>query len=287
MLPSLRASLAITRFDRPIGSLLLLWPTLWALWLANQGWPSVSNLLIFTLGVWVMRSAGCVANDLADRNVDGHVQRTHNRPLIIGLLSVNEARNLLILLLLVALVLVLMLGWQLLLWSLPALLLALVYPLMKRVTHLPQLVLGAAFSWAIPMAFVAELGHMPTEAWLIFIANLLWTVAYDTQYAMVDRDDDLKIGVRSTAILFGNADRLIVLLLQAGMLLSLALYAWQMGISVLFYLGLATTGLHFLWQYWLTASRSQASCFRAFLSNNYSGMMVFVSLLAALWLMAL
>ncbi len=283
MLPNLPAIIAITRLNRPIGSLLLLWPTYWALWLAAEGSPSLFNLIIFSLGVLVMRSAGCVANDLADRHVDGHVKRTQARPLVTGMLSLSQARNLLLLLLALALMLVLLLGPLLLLWSLPALALAMIYPFMKRYTHLPQLVLGLAFSWAIPMAFVAQSGQMPMIAWLVFIANALWTVAYDTQYAMVDRDDDLKIGVKSTAILFGQADRAIVLCLQMLMLCSLLLYGLYTQLAWPYYIGLILTLSHFTWQWHFTRNRSRERCFRAFLANNYSGLIIFTSILVSFW----
>ena len=204
----------ITRADKPIGTYLLLWPTYWALWIAADGFPPLHWLVVFTLGVFVMRSAGCVINDWADRKVDGQVKRTQHRPLVSGVLTPNDAISLFGLLIGVALGLVLTLSWYTIQLSVIAVLLAAIYPFMKRYTQLPQVVLGAAFSWGMIMAFAEGMGEIPTVAWLLFSANLLWTVAYDTMYAMVDRDDDLRIGVKSTAILFAQHDKRIILLLQ-------------------------------------------------------------------------
>lgn len=212
----------LARLDKPIGSLLLLWPTLWSLWLAAGGWPGWQLLVVFVAGVWLMRSAGCVINDYADRHVDGHVKRTAARPLPAGRLGGRQALAFFGVLVLAAFALVLTLNRYTILLSLVGLLLAVVYPFMKRITHLPQLVLGLAFSWAIPMAWAAVQGQLGPVTWLLFLANALWTVAYDTYYAMVDRDDDLRIGVKSTAILFGRHDRHIIVALQAAMLLALA-----------------------------------------------------------------
>lgn len=215
---TLRERLAIytqlTRFNKPIGSYLLLWPTLWALWIAADGVPPLSLLIIFIAGVFITRSAGCVINDYADRHIDGHVKRTAERPLALGLISSKEALMLFAGLMLLAFVLVLFTNRMTIWMSFGALALASLYPFMKRHTHLPQVVLGAAFGWAIPMAFTAVDETLPLVAWLIFLAKLLWTVAYDTMYAMVDRDDDIKIGVKSTAILFGKQDKRIIGLLQ-------------------------------------------------------------------------
>ena len=209
-----RAFWQLARFDRPIGSLLLLWPTLWALFLAGDGFPKVDVLVVFVLGVVFMRAAGCVINDFADRNVDGHVKRTANRPMPSGKVSEREALGLFILLVLVSFLLVLTMNNLTIMLSVVAVMLAAAYPFMKRYTHLPQLVLGAAFGWSIPMAYAAQSGTLPTVAWLLFVANILWTVAYDTLYAMVDRDDDIKVGIKSTAILFGRFDKLIIGILQ-------------------------------------------------------------------------
>ncbi|MDX1397917.1 MAG: 4-hydroxybenzoate octaprenyltransferase, partial [Oceanospirillum sp.] len=204
----------LMRIDRPIGTYLLLWPTLWALWIAAEGIPDWDVLVIFVLGVISMRAAGCVINDFADRKIDGHVERTKERPLATGDVTAKEAIGLFIVLGLISFGLVLMTNPLTILLSLGGIMLAFMYPFMKRYTHLPQVVLGAAFSWAIPMAYAAQTNSVPVEAWLLFAAKLLWTVAYDTQYAMVDRNDDVKIGVKSTAILFGELDRHIIALLQ-------------------------------------------------------------------------
>lgn len=200
----------LTRMDKPIGIYLLLWPTLWALWIAGEGSPSIANLVIFVLGVVLTRAGGCVINDWADRKVDGHVKRTEQRPLVSGKISSKEALVFFAVLMSVSFLLVLCTNAPTILLSLGGLALAFSYPFMKRYTYYPQVVLGAAFSWGMPMAFTAETGHLPAAAWLLYIANLLWTVGYDTYYAMTDRDDDLRIGVKSTAILFGDADRVII-----------------------------------------------------------------------------
>lgn len=200
----------LMRIDRPIGTLLLLWPTLWALWLANEGMPPWHLLVIFTAGVFIMRAAGCVINDYADRNFDGHVERTQHRPLAAGKIAPRNALILFTGLGILAFALVCLTNTFTIALSFGGIALAACYPFMKRHTHLPQLVLGAAFSWGIPMAFSASLSELPPTAWLVFTANLLWTVVYDTQYAMVDRDDDLKIGIKSTAILFGEQDKMII-----------------------------------------------------------------------------
>lgn len=277
--PELWPWVQLARFDRPIGALLLLWPTLWALWIAGAGTPAVGNVVIFVLGVFVMRAAGCVINDFADRNFDGHVTRTRARPLATGALRASDALKLFAGLIAIAFVLVLFLNRFTFWLSFGALGLAMLYPFTKRFTFFPQFFLGAAFSWAIPMAFAAETGTVPALAWLLFTANLLWTVAYDTQYAMVDREDDLKIGIRSTAILFGEADRAMIALLQALALLALFLLGRQLGLGVFWWLGLAAAAVLFAWQWRITATREPAACFRAFLSNNHAGMVIFIGLL--------
>lgn len=277
--PALWPWVQLTRLDRPIGTLLLLWPTLWALWIAGEGSPSVKNVVIFVLGVFVMRAAGCVINDFADRNFDGHVTRTRARPLATGALAAADALKLFAGLVGVAFILVLFLNEFTFWLSFGALGLAMLYPFTKRFTFFPQFFLGAAFSWAIPMAFAAETASVPALAWLLFTANLLWTVAYDTQYAMVDREDDLKIGIRSTAILFGEADRTIIGLLQGLALLALYLLGRQLGFGAPWWLGLAVAAGIFVWQWRITASRQPGPCFRAFLSNNYAGMAIFIGLL--------
>ncbi|CCN33187.1 4-hydroxybenzoate octaprenyltransferase [Vibrio nigripulchritudo SO65] len=264
----------LMRLDRPIGSLLLLWPTLWALFLAAEGFPRWDVLLVFIAGVFLMRSAGCVINDYADRNFDGHVKRTQNRPLPSGLVSAKEALALFAVLGLISFVLVLTMNSLTIQLSFVGIVLAFIYPFMKRFTHLPQLFLGLAFSWAIPMAWAAQSGELPPQVWLVFLINALWTVAYDTQYAMVDRDDDLKIGIKSTAILFGRFDKLIIGILQlisVGLLIALGMWL-QLGSG--YYWGVLATGALFVYQQHLMRHRERDACFQAFLNNNYVGMAI-------------
>ncbi len=269
----------LLRLNRPIGSLLLLWPTYWALWLAAEGVPSIANLIIFTLGVFMMRAAGCAINDFADRKVDGHVKRTRDRPLASGRVTPKEAVALFLGLALVAFLMVILFTNTLTLYlSFGGLLLAFIYPFMKRHTHLPQLFLGAAFSWAIPMAWAAETGELTKLAWLLFTANVLWTVAYDTFYAMVDRDDDLKIGVKSTAILFGDGDKAIIAVLQTLVLLVLVLVGQQADLGAFYYLGLIAMACLFVYQQHLARYRQREACFKAFLNNNWAGFAVFAGL---------
>ncbi|NYR12861.1 4-hydroxybenzoate octaprenyltransferase [Pseudoalteromonas sp. MIP2626] len=271
--------IALMRIDKPIGTLLLLWPTYWALWLANAGMPSLTNFIVFTLGVVIMRSAGCVINDFADRKIDGSVKRTMQRPLVSGQVSSGEAISLFILLITVAFLLVLMLSVNTILLSFGALALAFCYPFMKRYTQLPQVVLGAAFGWAIPMAFMASTNALPIQAWLLFIANICWTVAYDTMYAMVDRDDDLKIGVKSTAILFGKYDRHIIGLLNLAFIaLMLAIGALN-NIGLSYWLGLSVAIVLLVYQQVLIQQRARTDCFKAFLNNHYVGLAFFIGLL--------
>lgn len=269
----------LMRIDRPIGSFLLLWPTLWALWFAAGGVPRLGTLIVFVCGVFVMRAAGCAINDFADRKVDGHVERTRARPLASGLIRPREAVALFLGLALLAFLMVVLFTNRLTLYlSFGGLVLAFIYPFMKRFTHLPQLFLGAAFSWAIPMAWAAQANSLNRFTWLIFIANLLWTVAYDTIYAMVDRDDDLKIGIKSTAILFGQYDRLMVGLLQALTLVVLFMVGLQSGRGVWFNLGLVGMAALFVYQQHLMRHRDRQACFRAFLNNNWAGFAVFAGL---------
>jgi 4-hydroxybenzoate polyprenyltransferase len=270
------ALLQLIRFDRPIGTLLLLWPTLWALWLAAQGVPDYKLLVIFVAGTFLTRSAGCIVNDLADRNLDGAVARTNARPLVTGAVSVREALVLFVVLMMLAFILVLFTNALTIELSIVAVLLASSYPFMKRYTHLPQLVLGAAFSWGIPMAFAAQRGTLPLALWLVYLGNLLWTVAYDTAYAMVDRDDDLRIGIKSTAILFGRHDRLIIGLLQLGCLLSLYLAGLAFGLGLYYNVALLVAAMLFGYQQYLIRERRPDACFRAFLHNNWVGMTIFV-----------
>ncbi|MCE0556664.1 MULTISPECIES: 4-hydroxybenzoate octaprenyltransferase [unclassified Motilimonas] len=274
----------LTRLDRPIGSLLLLWPTGWALWSAAQGIPDGWVLAVFTLGVFLMRSAGCVINDFADRKVDGHVSRTQHRPMPSGLVTSKEALTLFGLLALTAFALVLTLNTKTILLSFAALTLAFCYPFMKRFTHLPQLVLGLAFSWAIPMAYAAQTNALPAELWLLFLANVTWTIAYDTMYAMVDREDDLKIGIKSTAILFGRFDKLITGLLQVSTLLLLLVFALVTQAGASFYWGLLVAAALFAYQQRLISGRQGPDCFRAFLNNNYVGLAIFVGIVVD-WLL--
>lgn len=268
----------LMRTDKPIGALLLLWPTLWALWVATPGVPPLGILVVFIAGVWLMRAAGCVVNDYADRKFDGHVKRTANRPLPSGAVSEKEARNLFIVLVLLAFMLVLTLNLMTILLSVAALALAWTYPFMKRYTHLPQVVLGAAFGWSIPMAFAAVSESVPLSCWLMFFANILWAVAYDTLYAMVDRDDDVKIGIKSTAILFGRHDKLIVGILQVLVLVLMATVGWLNGLGWAFYASIAVAGALFVWQQKMIVHRDRDACFKAFLNNNYVGLALFVGL---------
>jgi 4-hydroxybenzoate polyprenyltransferase len=228
----------ITRMDKPIGTYLLLWPTFWALWVAEEGFPGWHLSIAFALGVFIMRSAGCVINDIADRKIDGQVKRTENRPLVSGLMSTKQALGLFASLIVIALMIVLTLSWYTIVLSLVALILAASYPFMKRYTHFPQVVLGAAFSWGMIMAFAEIQGQVPTVAWLLFLANLFWTVAYDTMYAMVDRDDDILIGVKSTAVIFGKFDKIIISFLQLLTLALLVKVGQLLQFNMFFYLGL-------------------------------------------------
>ncbi|KAA1151103.1 4-hydroxybenzoate octaprenyltransferase [Pseudoalteromonas sp. FUC4] len=269
----------LMRIDKPIGTLLLLWPTYWALWLANSGMPSLLNFIVFTFGVIVMRSAGCVINDFADRKIDGSVKRTAQRPLASGQVCSGEALSLFLLLIVIAFILVLMLSVNTILLSFGALALAFCYPFMKRYTQLPQVVLGAAFSWAIPMAYMASINGLPSQAWLLFIANICWTVAYDTMYAMVDRDDDLKIGVKSTAILFGKYDRHIIFLLNAVFIALVAFIGISNHLGVAFGIGLSVAAGLLFYQQILIHKRERDACFKAFLNNHYVGLAIFMGLL--------
>ncbi|MCE7579279.1 4-hydroxybenzoate octaprenyltransferase [Aliivibrio fischeri] len=271
----------LTRMNRPIGSLLLLWPTLWALFLAADGLPDWHVLIVFVLGVVFMRSAGCVINDFADRKVDGHVKRTANRPLPSGLISSKEALSLFAVLVVCSFLLVLTMNTLTIMLSGIGIVLAIAYPFMKRVTYLPQFVLGLAFSWAIPMAYAAESNQVPPEAWLLFVINALWTIAYDTQYAMVDRDDDVKIGIKSTAILFGRYDKTIIGLLQLSVLALLIVLGSQLALSGIYYWGILAAAGFFVYQQWLIKGREREACFKAFLNNNYVGGLVFIAISAS------
>lgn len=268
----------LMRTDKPIGALLLLWPTLWALWVATPGLPPLWILAVFVAGVWLMRAAGCVVNDYADRKFDGHVKRTANRPLPSGAVTEKEARTLFVVLVLLAFLLVLTLNLMTILLSVAALALAWVYPFMKRYTHLPQVVLGAAFGWSIPMAFAAVSESVPLSCWLMFFANIVWAVAYDTLYAMVDRDDDVKIGIKSTAILFGRHDKLIVGILQVVVLVLMGAVGWLSGLGWIYYGAIAVAGALFVYQQKLIVNRDRDACFKAFMNNNYVGLVLFLGL---------
>ncbi|HVC01282.1 MAG TPA: 4-hydroxybenzoate octaprenyltransferase [Steroidobacteraceae bacterium] len=282
-LPRIGATLAdygrLMRLDRPIGAYLLLWPTLWALWISRDGEPRPAIFTIFVVGVLLMRSAGCVINDYADRDFDPHVARTMDRPLAAGRVSAGEALVLAAILGVVALALALQLDPLALRLAVVGALLALSYPFIKRFLSVPQLYLGLSFGWGIPMAFAAQLGKVPRIAWLLFLANFLWVVVYDTIYAMVDRDDDRKIGVRSTALLFGDSDRHIIAVLQGMTLLALVLVGRQSGLGVWYWSGLIAAAAFFARQQWLIRRREPEGCFRAFLNNHYVGMSVFIGIL--------
>lgn len=274
----LRRYALLIRLHRPIGILLLLWPTLWSLWIAAEGVPPWGMVLVFTLGVAIMRSAGCAINDYADRDFDGHVARTEDRPIASGLIQPREAIGVFLVLSLMAATLLIFLNWPTRYLSLVALALTALYPFMKRYTYLPQVVLGAAFGWAVPMVFMALTESLPLITWVIFLSTLIWALIYDTQYAMVDREDDLKIGVKSTAILFGRHDNLIVGLLQGVMIGLLVLIGWMSDRGLLYFLGIVAAAMLFLYQQWLTRNRDPKACFQAFLNNNRFGLVVFVGL---------
>ena len=267
--------LVLMRADRPVGTLLLLWPTLAALWLAADGVPPFGLVLVFALGTWLMRSAGCVINDIADRKIDGHVSRTENRPLATGTVSTRSAVMLFLGLAAAAGCLLFFLNPITRLLAVAGLGIAAVYPLMKRWTYLPQVVLGAAFSWGLIMAYAAIQSRLPIDAWLLFIASLTWIVAYDTMYAMVDREDDLKIGVRSTAILFGAQDRLMIALLQGVTLTALFLLAEVIAARGAFQLGILAAAGFFLYQHYLIRNRARDGCFAAFTNNVWVGFSLF------------
>ena len=276
-----RAYWQLMRMDKPIGTLLLLWPTFWALILAAEGMPDLKVLVVFILGVIFMRAAGCVINDFADRKVDGHVKRTAQRPLPSGRVTSKEAVALFLVLGISSFLLVLTMNTLTIQLSFAGMVLAFIYPFMKRFTHLPQLFLGLAFSWAIPMAWAAQSNELPMMVWFVFVVNALWTIAYDTLYAMVDRDDDLKIGIKSTAILFGRFDKMIVGALQLvtlAMLIYLGMW-YELGAS--YYWSLLVAGALFVFQQHLIRHRERELCFRAFLNNNYVGMVISVGLLIA------
>jgi len=269
----------LMRVDRPIGTYLVAWPMLWALWMAGDGHPDFKLVFIFLAGAFLMRSAGCVINDFADRKIDPHVERTKARPLATGEISSKEALGLFAVLCLIAFALVLTTNRLTILLSFGALGLAALYPFMKRYTHWPQVFLGAAFGWSVPMAFAAQTGEVPTAAWLIFAANVCWVVAYDTMYAMVDRDDDTRIGVKSTAILFGKWDRDIIGFFQLAFLALMCFAGSAFDLSPLYYTGLGGAAAFAVYHQRLIYLRQRDACFKAFLNNNLLGATVFVGLI--------
>jgi 4-hydroxybenzoate polyprenyltransferase len=275
----LREYARLMRIDRPIGVWLLLWPVLWALWIAASGHPDERLFVIFVTGTFVMRAAGCVINDFADREFDPHVRRTADRPLAKQSVSTAEALGLFALLALAALALIIPLNRPTQVLALIGGVLAVTYPFLKRFFSLPQVYLGAAFGWSVPMVFAAHTGSVPPQAWILFVSVVLWTTAYDTIYAMVDREDDLLIGIRSSAILFGRADRVIVALLQAGALAGLALVGLMYGLGRWYWYGLAVAAGLSIHQQWLIRDRDPDRCFRAFLGNNLFGLAVFAGIL--------
>jgi len=269
----------LIRIEKPIGIYLLLWPALWALAIAGEGSPDNLILLVFVFGVFLTRSAGCAINDYADRDIDRHVERTKDRPLTSGRISEKEVIQVFLVLSLLAFLLVLSLNWLTIWLSTVALLLAVSYPFMKRFHYLPQVHLGAAFGWAVPMAFAAQTGDLPQEAWLLYVATLLWTVAYDTMYSMVDREDDIKIGVKSSAILFGVYDRVIIALFQALFILTLWLTGTGLEFSEPYFYALGLAILFLAYEQYLIVYRVPDNCFRAFLNNHWVGSIVFFGIM--------
>jgi 4-hydroxybenzoate polyprenyltransferase len=268
----------LMRVDKPIGIWLLLWPTLWALWLAGEGAPDQGLFIVFVLGVLVMRSAGCVLNDYADRNIDPYVERTRTRPIASGTVAPTEALLLFVALSLIAIGLATMLNRPAQMLAIVAGGLTVAYPFVKRFVSVPQFVLGAAFGWAVPMAFAAQTGEMPELAWLIFGTAVIWAVIYDTFYAMVDREDDLKVGVKSTAILFGEVDIFVIASLQLLMLLALILIGYRAGLSLWYFVSVGISGVMMAYHLWLARDRQPAGCFAAFSHNHYIGMTVFIGI---------
>ena len=277
---------ALMRIDRPIGTYLVMWPALWSLWLAAKGVPDIHLLLVFISGAFLMRSAGCVINDFADRHIDGHVQRTQHRPLATAVITSKEALQLFILLCLSAAVLLLFTNALTASYAVLAFLLATLYPFTKRFTQLPQVILGMAFSCSIPMAFAAQTNNVPLVALALYFAVISWVVAYDTFYAMVDREDDIKINVKSTAILFGRYDRIITALLQLIFLALLILIGHQQALGTIYFSSLLIISGLFLYQQYLIKDRSPAACFKAFLNNNFVGMAVFIGIAVDLAIIA-
>jgi 4-hydroxybenzoate polyprenyltransferase len=270
----------LARLNRPIGTWLLLWPALWALWVAGSGAPNQKVLIVFVLGVFVMRAAGCVINDFADRDIDPHVRRTRDRPIAARRVSPVEALGLFVSLLLVALYLVTFLDLLTIKLAFIGAALTVSYPFVKRVFPMPQLYLGISFGgWSVPMAFAAQTGKLPRVAWVLYIAAVIWAAIYDTIYAMIDREDDLKIGVKSSAILFADMDKLLIFVMQAMMIFALVLAGRNMHFGNWYYAGLSAAALLFLYQQWLIRNREPAGCLRAFVNNQYVGMVIFIGIL--------
>jgi 4-hydroxybenzoate polyprenyltransferase len=270
----------LARFNRPVGTWLLLWPALWALWIAGEGHPNQRVLIVFVLGVIVMRAAGCVINDFADRDIDPHVRRTRDRPIAARRVSPVEALVLFTALLLIALFLVTFLDLLTIKLAFIGAALTVSYPFVKRIFPMPQLYLGISFGgWSVPMAFAAETGKLPRVAWVLYIAAVIWAAIYDTVYAMIDREDDLKIGVKSSAILFADMDKALIFVMQAMMIFALVLAGQNMHFGRWYHAGLIAAGLLFLYQQWLIRDRNPAGCLRAFLNNQYVGMVIFVGIL--------
>ena len=270
--------LLLIRLNRPIGIFLLLWPTLWGLWIASEGFPNTKILVVFLFGVFLIRSAGCILNDIIDKDFDKFVARTQNRPLASDKLSSIEAFIVAISLIFIAFLLVLTTNTLTVQLSFVAIILAGTYPFLKRHTYLPQFFLGLTFGWSIPMAFAATTNSIPKIAWLLLIANILWAVVYDTIYAMIDREDDLKIGIKSTAILFDDADRFIIGLIQSLVLIALIVIGQQASLNTIYYFSLIIGGCLFLYQLYLIRNRDQKKCMQAFLNNNWFGLVVFIGL---------
>lgn len=274
----------LIRLDRPIGAYLLLWPTLWALWIAAEGWPDTLVLFVFVTGVFLMRSAGCAINDFADRDIDPHVERTKNRPLAAGRISVKESLLVFASLSISAFLLVLLMNSLTIYLSFVGIALATSYPFMKRFHYMPQVHLGAAFGWAAPMAYTAQANEITSVTWLLFMATVLWATAYDTMYAMADIKDDLKIGVKSTAILFGDADKIIIGLLQALLMLDLLLIGQQSEMGLFYYLGLLLATGFAVYQQYLIKDRKPELCVKAFINNNWFGMAIFTGIFIDYWI---
>jgi len=268
----------LCRLDKPIGTYLLLWPTLWALWLAAEGNPDVTILLIFLCGVILMRAAGCIINDYADRNIDGKVTRTQHRPLATGKITARQALTLFVILCAAAFGLVLLLNWLTIGLSLVAVILAAIYPFMKRYTYMPQAFLGLAFGWSVPMAYAAQANNLPEAAWLLLTATVLWATAYDTIYAMIDREDDLQLGVKSTAILFGEADKLIIGVIQGTFVLTLFIIGNKLELGWVYYIGILVAVGLMIYQHILIRDREPDQCLKAFLNNHWVGVAIFVGI---------